>query len=66
MVGVGYGTMGVHDPSVIVTALESGYRIMDSARVYGNEVVVGQGIVDFLQKHPEVKLRRNFVHNQDP
>jgi hypothetical protein len=55
MVGVGYGTMGVHDPSVIVTALETGYRIMDSARVYGNEVVVGQGIVDFLQKHPEVK-----------
>jgi diketogulonate reductase-like aldo/keto reductase len=52
---VGYGAMGVHDPKVIELALETGYRIIDSARVYGNEAVCGEGIVNFLKKHPEVK-----------
>lgn len=52
---VGYGAMGVHDPKVIELALETGYRVIDSARVYRNEAVCGEGIVNFLRKHPEVK-----------
>jgi diketogulonate reductase-like aldo/keto reductase len=52
---VGYGSMGVHDPKIIELALETGYRVIDSARVYGNEAVCGEGIVNFLKKHPEIK-----------
>jgi diketogulonate reductase-like aldo/keto reductase len=58
---VGYGAMGVHDPKVIELALETGYRIIDSARVYGNEVVCGEGILNFLKKHPEVK-REDIIY----
>ena len=41
---VGLGTMGVDDPDVIETALEIGYRHLDTAQIYGNETVVGEGI----------------------
>lgn len=41
---VGLGTMGIDDPDVIATAIELGYRHLDTARIYANEDVVGEGI----------------------
>ncbi len=42
---VGLGTMGVDDPSVVATALDVGYRHVDTAQIYDNEAVVGDGLV---------------------
>ncbi|MFP9192826.1 aldo/keto reductase [Natrialbaceae archaeon A-CW1-1] len=41
---VGLGTMGIDDPDVVATALEVGYRHLDTAQIYDNETVVGEGI----------------------
>ncbi len=41
---VGLGTMGIEDPATVTTALEVGYRHLDTAQIYGNEAVVGEGI----------------------
>jgi 2,5-diketo-D-gluconate reductase B len=41
---VGLGTMGVDDPTVIETAVDLGYRHLDTAQVYGNEAVVGEAV----------------------
>ena len=45
---VGLGTMGIDDPDPIETALDAGYRHLDSARIYGNEAVVGEGLAAAL------------------
>lgn len=46
--GVGFGTWQTPDGAIAVaavkTAIEAGYRHIDTAAVYGNEVSVGQGI----------------------
>nr|WP_084777722.1 aldo/keto reductase [Natrialba sp. SSL1] len=36
--------MGIDDSGVIETALEYGYRHLDTAQIYGNEAVVGDGL----------------------
>lgn len=44
---IGYGTYKVRDASaadIVRTALECGYRHLDTARIYGNEKEVGEGI----------------------
>ena len=41
---VGLGTMGIDDPSVVETALDAGYRHFDTAQIYENEAVVGDGL----------------------
>ena len=41
---VGLGTMGIDDPDVIATAIDLGYRHLDTAQIYDNEAVVGDGI----------------------
>ncbi|WP_254769206.1 aldo/keto reductase [Salinilacihabitans rarus] len=41
---VGLGTMGIEEPAPIETALELGYRHLDTAQIYGNEAVVGEAI----------------------
>ncbi|EMA64717.1 aldo/keto reductase [Halorubrum lipolyticum] len=41
---VGLGTMGIDDPDAVETALSLGYRHLDTARIYGNEAVVGDGL----------------------
>lgn len=41
---VGLGTMGIDDPGVVETALDVGYRHLDTARIYENEQVVGDGL----------------------
>ncbi|WP_135363537.1 aldo/keto reductase [Halosimplex halophilum] len=41
---VGLGTMGIDDPGAVETAVDVGYRHLDTAQIYGNEAVVGEGI----------------------
>ncbi|SFK68997.1 2,5-diketo-D-gluconate reductase B [Halogranum rubrum] len=41
---LGFGTVGVTDPETIETALEIGYRHIDTAQWYENETIVGRGI----------------------
>jgi len=41
---VGLGTMGIDDPDVIETAIDLGYRHLDTAQIYENEAVVGEAI----------------------
>ncbi|TKX59329.1 aldo/keto reductase [Halorubrum sp. SS7] len=41
---VGLGTMGIDDPDAVATALSVGYRHLDTARIYDNEAVVGDGL----------------------
>lgn len=41
---IGLGTMGIDDPDVIALAIELGYRHLDTAQIYDNEDVVGEGI----------------------
>lgn len=48
--GVGLGTSGLDDPAecteTVVTALEAGYRHVDTAQMYDNEAAVGEGIAE--------------------
>ncbi|WP_435194956.1 aldo/keto reductase [Natronomonas sp. EA1] len=41
---VGLGTMGIDDPAVVARAIDLGYRHLDTAQIYENEAVVGEGI----------------------
>ncbi|WP_267643382.1 aldo/keto reductase [Haloarchaeobius amylolyticus] len=41
---LGFGTVGITDPSTVETALEIGYRHIDTAQWYENEAIVGEGI----------------------
>jgi 2,5-diketo-D-gluconate reductase B len=53
---VGLGTMGIDDPGVIETAVDAGYRHLDTAQIYENEAVVGQGLADSDLDRTEVTL----------
>ena len=41
---VGLGTMEIDDPQIIETALDAGYRHLDTAQIYNNERVVGAAL----------------------
>ncbi|MES3161163.1 MAG: aldo/keto reductase [Halorubrum sp.] len=41
---VGLGTMGIDDAGPIATALDVGYRHLDTASIYENEAAVGEGL----------------------
>jgi 2,5-diketo-D-gluconate reductase B len=46
MPAIGYGTMELpqHGPELVAYAIKSGYRLIDTARKYGTEEKVGEGI----------------------
>ncbi len=41
---IGLGTMGIDDPERLASAIEMGYRHLDTAQIYDNEEVVGEAI----------------------
>ena len=48
---LGFGTWNLHNSSEAVSvALQAGYRHIDAAAAYGNEVQTGEGIRDGLNK----------------
>lgn len=54
-IGLGvYLTLPNQAPHVVQTALETGYRHVDSARAYRNERSTCEGILQYLAKHPHV------------
>lgn len=53
---VGLGTMGIDEPSAIATALDVGYRHLDTAQIYENERVVGEGLADSTLPREDVTL----------
>ncbi|WP_137283562.1 aldo/keto reductase [Halorussus salinisoli] len=41
---IGLGTMGIDDAETVASAIEAGYRHLDTAQIYENEAVVGRGV----------------------
>jgi 2,5-diketo-D-gluconate reductase B len=56
---VGLGTMGIDDPGTVETAIDLGYRHLDTAQIYDNEAVVGEGIAasDTSREEPTVATK---------
>lgn len=44
MPALGFGTYSIKSPELFVEAIEAGYRLLDTANRYENEVAVGQGV----------------------
>lgn len=54
---VGFGTFGLNDPrSQVIEALNAGYRLIDTALDYDNEVEVGKGIKESGIKREDIFL----------
>ncbi|WP_435318571.1 aldo/keto reductase [Haloarchaeobius sp. TZWSO28] len=53
---VGLGTMGIDDSDAIASALDAGYRHLDTAQIYENEAVVGEGLAKSDVSRDEVFL----------
>ncbi|WHQ37304.1 aldo/keto reductase [Spiroplasma sp. SV19] len=45
---IGFGTLFLKKEEAIINALENGYKIIDTAKVYQNEEMVGQAIKKYL------------------
>lgn len=43
---LGFGTYSIDDPQTFVAAIDTGYRLLDTAKRYENEVAVGRGIAE--------------------
>ena len=43
---IGLGTMGIDDSAVIESAIDLGYRHLDTAQIYENEAVVGEAVAN--------------------
>lgn len=53
---MGVGTWELRNAEEVVSeALKVGYRCVDTASMYGNEVECGEGIMDWLKENPERK-----------
>lgn len=60
-IGLGvYQTATGTAADIVETALEIGYRHVDSAQIYRNERTASEGILRFLEKNPSVKRSEIF------
>lgn len=60
-IGLGVYLVPLRDTAKVVEeALNVGYRLVDTARCYGNELQTAQGIANFLKNHPEVNRKDIF------
>lgn len=61
----GLGTYLITDGLIVYNsvmwALKNGYRHIDTAEYYNNEVYIGSAIKDFLEQNPEVKRQDLFI-----
>ncbi|MBC7630598.1 aldo/keto reductase [Aeromicrobium sp.] len=44
MPALGFGSYSIKDPDLFTEAIASGYRLLDTAKSYGNEAEVGRGV----------------------
>ena len=58
---VGLGTMGIDDPDAVTDALAAGYRHLDTAGIYDNEAVVGEGLAAGLTGDDATAVDRDDV-----
>ena len=60
-----FGTWKISDENIcrksVKYALECGYRHIDAARIYNNEIFVGKGISEFLKENPNIKREDLFI-----
>jgi 2,5-diketo-D-gluconate reductase B len=64
---LGFGTWQITGPdceAAVRDALEIGYRHIDTARMYGNEAEVGQGLMDSGLNRDEVFLTTKLWHTE--
>lgn len=54
-------TDGLSVYNSVMWALKNGYRHIDTAEYYNNEVYIGGAIKDFLEQNPEVKRQDLFI-----
>ena len=63
--GIAFGTWKISDENIcrksVKYALECGYRHIDAARIYNNEIFVGKGISEFLKENPNIKREDLFI-----
>ena len=58
----GFGTYKLENiPNKIKFALENGYRLIDTAKIYKNEEEVGKGINEYLSSHKEIKREDLYI-----
>ena len=63
---LGYGVWQIEDngaADAVGTALEAGYRHIDTASIYGNEVGVGRGIVTSSVPREDIFLTTKLWHS---
>ena len=62
---IAFGTWKISDENIcrksVKYALECGYRHIDAARIYNNEIFVGKGISKFLKENPNIKREDLFI-----
>lgn len=62
---IAFGTWKISDENIcrksVKYALECGYRHIDAARIYNNEIFVGKGISEFLKENPNIKREDLFI-----
>lgn len=62
---IAFGTWKISDENIcrksVKYALECGYRHIDAARIYNNEIFVGKGVSEFLKENPNIKREDLFI-----
>jgi len=59
--------MGIDDPAVVEAALDVGYRHLDTAQIYENEAVVGDGLAESsLDREDVVLATKLWIDNLAP
>lgn len=67
--GLGFGTYSLTDEDgidALVTAIESGYRHLDTARLYGNEEEVGEAIARADVDRDDLFVATKIAHFEEP
>lgn len=63
MPALGFGTYSINDPEIFVQAIDAGYRLLDTATRYENEVEVGQGIAQSSTPRKELFVTTKLPGN---
>lgn len=62
---IGLGTYSINEVSTFLDAINVGYRLIDSAQLYGNEKVVGEAVKQSKVKREEFFITTKLSSNMD-